>query len=217
MDTQHPVFDDHYLKVYLGADPFFQSRCVNTAGNYTANSTYQANLNTIFSQLTSQTDFNYGFYNLSAGQNSNRVNAIALCRGDRNQNDCNTCLNETISQLGQQCPLYKEVVGCRAASAGPLRKYAADNSTVGLFQRVYALVQFSPDLAEQQCGDCLSVAKNGIGSCCLGRRGCRILRPSCFLRYESDQFYQTPIPLPSTPPPATPPPPPPPPLLLEVI
>ncbi|KAL4366525.1 hypothetical protein GQ457_05G030100 [Hibiscus cannabinus] len=241
----------------LGADQFFQDSCVNTAGNYTANSTYQANLNTIFSQLTSQTDFNYGFYNLSAGHNSNLVNAVALCRGDTNQDDCNTCLNETVSELRQRCPLYKEVVGwsefCTlryanrdlfgeletspgscllntqdvtdadrfnqaldnlltnlsslAAAGGPLRKYAADNSTVGVFQTVYAMVQCSPDLSEQECGDCLSVAKDGIGGCCLGKRGCRILRPSCFLRYESGPFYQTPIPLPS-PPPSPPPPPP---------
>ncbi|KAK8575334.1 hypothetical protein V6N12_063009 [Hibiscus sabdariffa] len=241
----------------LGADQFFQDSCVNTAGNYTANSTYQANLNTIFSQLTSQTDFNYGFYNLSAGHNSNLVNAVALCRGDTNQDDCNTCLNETVSELRQRCPLYKEVVGwsefctlryanrdlfgeletspgscllntqdvtdadrfnqaldnlltnlsSRAAAGGPLRKYAADSSTVGVFQTVYAMVQCSPDLSEQECGDCLSVAKDGIGGCCFGKRGCRILRPSCLLRYESDPFYQTPLPLPS-PPPSPPPPPP---------
>ncbi|KAK8517350.1 hypothetical protein V6N12_032542 [Hibiscus sabdariffa] len=233
----------------LGADPYFQSRCVDTAGNYTANSAYQANLNTIFSHLTSHPDFNYGFYNLSAGQNPNHVNAIALCREDRNQDECNTCLNETVSELRQLCPLYKEVVGwsefCTlryanrdlfgeletspgsclynvqdvqnpdrfnqvldnlltnlsslAAAGGPLRKYAADNSTVGVFQIVYAMVQCSPDLSEQECGDCLSVAKDGIGGCCLGKIGCRILRPSCFLRYESEPFYRTPIPLPSPP------------------
>ncbi|KAL4367336.1 hypothetical protein GQ457_05G030130 [Hibiscus cannabinus] len=233
----------------LGADPYFQSRCVDTAGNYTANSAYQANLNSIFSQLTSHPDFNYGFYNLSAGQNPNQVNAVALCRGDRNQDECNTCLNETVSELRQLCPLYKEVIGwsefCTlryanrdlfgeletspgsclynvqdvpnpdrfnqvldklltnlsslAAAGGPLRKYAADNSTVGVFQIVYAMVQCSPDLSEQECGDCLSVAKYGIGGCCLGKIGCRILRPSCFLRYESEPFYQTPIPLPSPP------------------
>ncbi|KAK8675348.1 hypothetical protein V6N13_033417 [Hibiscus sabdariffa] len=242
-------------KLSLGADPYFQASCVDTAGNYTANSTYQANLNTIFSHLTSQTDFNYGFYNLSAGQNPNHVNAVALCRGDTNQDDCNTCLNETVFELRQRCPLYKEVVGwsefCMlryanrdlfgeletspgscllntqdvtdadrfnqaldilltslsrlAAAGGPLRKYAADSSTVGVFQTVYAMVQCSPDLYEQECGDCLSGAKDGIRDCCLGKRGCRILRPSCFLRYESDPFYQTPLPLP--PPPPSPPPP----------
>ncbi|PPR96131.1 hypothetical protein GOBAR_AA24536 [Gossypium barbadense] len=234
----------------LGADPFFQHSCISTAGNYSANSTYQANLNTIFSQLTSQSDFNYGFYNLSAGRDPNQVNAIALCRGDRNQEDCNSCLNESISELSQRCPFSKEVVGwsefctlryahrtlfgdmetspdsclyntqnvtnvdefnqaldnllnnlsSRAAAEGPLRKYAADNTTVGVFQRVYALVQCSPDLFEQECGDCLSVAKEGIRSCCFGKRGCRILKPSCLLRYESDPFYQTPLPLPSPPP-----------------
>ncbi|XVE87855.1 hypothetical protein DITRI_Ditri19aG0021700 [Diplodiscus trichospermus] len=241
----------------LAADPFFQARCINTAGNYTANSTYQANLNNIFSQLTSLTDFNYGFYNLSAGGNANKVNAIALCRGDRNQTECNSCLNDTISELRQRCPSYKEVIGwseycmlryanrdifgemedspgaclfnvqnvsnsdqfnqrldnllnnlsSQAAADGPLRKYAADNSSVGFFQIVYALVQCSPDLSEQECGGCLTVAKQGIGSCCLGKMGCRVLRPSCFLRFESSLFYQTPIPLPSPPPSPTPPPP----------
>ncbi|EOY28548.1 Cysteine-rich RLK 29, putative isoform 2, partial [Theobroma cacao] len=240
-----------FLAIFtLGADPYFQSRCVNSAGNYTANSTYQANLNSVFSQVTSLTEFNYGFYNLSAGQNPNKVNAIALCRGDRNQDDCNSCLNDTVSELRQRCPLYNEVVGwsefcmlryanrdilgkmecspeaclyntldvtnadqfnqaldtllnklsSRAAAAGPLRKYAADNSTVGVLQTVYAMVQCTPDLSEQECGKCLSVAKNGIGNCCLGKRGCRVLRPSCFLRFESSPFYQTPVPLPSPPP-----------------
>ncbi|KAA3477885.1 Cysteine-rich RLK 29 [Gossypium australe] len=251
-----------FLSIHaLGADPFFQHGCISTAGNYSANSTYQANLNTIFSQLTSQSDFNYGFYNLSAGRDPNQVNAIALCRGDRNQEDCNSCLNESISELSQRCPFSKEVVGwsefctlryahrtlfgdmetspdscllntqnvtnvdefnqaldnllnnlsSRAAAEGPLRKYAADNTTVGVFQRVYALVQCSPDLSEQECGDCLSVAKEGIRSCCFGKRGCRILKPSCLLRYESDPFYQTPLPLPSPPPSVASPPPPAPP------
>ncbi|OMO64895.1 hypothetical protein COLO4_31707 [Corchorus olitorius] len=85
--------------------------CVSTAGNYTANSIYEDNLNTIFSQVTSQTDFNFGFYNLSTGENPNQVNAIAVCRGDRNQSDCNSCLNDTVSGLKQRCPLSKEVVG----------------------------------------------------------------------------------------------------------
>ena len=98
----------------------------------------------------------------------------------------------------------------QAAAEGPLRKYAADDSSVGVFQRVYALVQCSPDLSEQECGDCLTVATEGIGSCCLGKMGCRVLRPSCFLRFESSPFYQTPINLPSPPPSPTSAPPPPP-------
>ena len=240
---------------FAATDIYFQDRCINAAGNYTANSTYQANLNSIFSQLTSLTEFNYGFYNLSAGENPNEVNAIALCRGDRNKDECYSCLNDTISELRQRCPFYKEVVGwsefcmlrfanreifgemedspgycllntqdvtnadqfnraldvllnnlsSRAVAEGPFRKYAADNSSVGVFQTVYAMVQCSPDLSEEECGDCLTVAKNGIGGCCLGKMGCRVLRPSCFLRFESSQFYQTPIPLPS-PPPSPPPP-----------
>ncbi|OMO64900.1 hypothetical protein COLO4_31713 [Corchorus olitorius] len=95
----------------LAVDPFFQHSCVMSAGNFTANSTYEDNLDRILSQLTSQTDFNFGFYNLSTGENPNQVNAIAVCRGDRNQDECNNCLNDTVSELRQRCPLSKEVVG----------------------------------------------------------------------------------------------------------
>ncbi|EOY28558.1 Cysteine-rich RLK 29, putative isoform 2 [Theobroma cacao] len=96
----------------------------------------------------------------------------------------------------------------QAAAEGPLRKYAADNLTAGVFQTVYTMVQCTPDLSEQECGECLTVVKNGIGNCCLGKRGCRVLRPSCFLRFESSPFFETPVPLPSPPPsPTTPPPP----------
>ncbi|XP_022723473.1 putative receptor-like protein kinase At4g00960 isoform X2 [Durio zibethinus] len=239
----------------LATYPNFRSSCVSAAGNYTANSTYQANLNNIFSQLISLTEFNYGFYNLSVGdENATKVNAIALCRGDINQTDCNSCLNDTTSELKQLCPFFKEVVGwseycmlryanrdifremeyspdscvvnpqdvpnadhfiqalnnllsnlrSRAAAGGPLRKYAADNSPVGVIQTVYALVQCTPYLSEQECGDCLTAAAQGVGNCCLGKIGCRVLKPSCFLRFEAVQFYRIPIPLPS-PPPSPPP------------
>ncbi|KAK6268937.1 hypothetical protein QUC31_013097 [Theobroma cacao] len=198
----------------LGAYPYFQSRCVDSAGNYTATSTYQANLDSMFSQVTCLTESNYGFDNLSAGENLNKVNAIALCRGDRSQDVCNSCLNDTVSELRKRCPLAKEVIGwsefcmlryanrdilgemeispgsclrypvnvknpnqfnqalsdllnnlsSRAAAAGPLRKYAADISKVGPFQTIYAMVQCTPDLSEEECGECLTVAKDEIGS-----------------------------------------------------
>ncbi|KAK6264879.1 hypothetical protein SCA6_020313 [Theobroma cacao] len=214
----------------------------------------------MFSQVTSLTESNYGFDNLSAGENLNKVNAIALCTGDRSQDVCNSCLNDTVSELRKRCPLAKEVIGCsefcmlryangdtlgemeispgscllypvnvknpnqfnqalsdllnnlssRAAAAGRLRKYAADISKVGPFQTIYAMVQCTPDLSEEECGECLTVAKDEIGSCCLGTMGCRVLRPSCFLRFKSNPFFKTPVPLPSplpsptsSPPPST--------------
>jgi hypothetical protein len=56
--------------------------CFNEKGNYTSNSTYRANLNTLLASMSSNTEIDYGFLNFSAGETPNKVNAIALCRGD---------------------------------------------------------------------------------------------------------------------------------------
>ena len=68
------------------AQPDFRfSFCNNNNGNYTntSMSTYATNLNTLFSNVTSQTGGSR-FYNLSNGTNSgvDQANGIALCRGD---------------------------------------------------------------------------------------------------------------------------------------
>ncbi|GLU23198.1 hypothetical protein SLE2022_392220 [Rubroshorea leprosula] len=228
--------------IYLpsAADADFHFACVNN-GNYTANSTFGTNLNLLFSQLSTTVDFNYGFYNLSAGRSPDQVNAIGLCRGDQKEDACRSCLKETISELVQQCPNYKEAIGwsefCtlhyssqqlfgsmesspsviisnpnsasdvngfnqdlsdllnnlsgRAAAGGPLLKYAADNTTgPSFFLTIYALEQCTPDLSQQECSDCLTTAIGRIPSSgCYGKIGCRVLQPSCNLRYETSPFF----------------------------
>lgn len=42
-------------------------------GNYTPNSIYQTNLNTLWSNLTTNTEFDYGFYNSSFGENTESI------------------------------------------------------------------------------------------------------------------------------------------------
>lgn len=90
---------------------FLYHFCQYDKGNYTANSTYQANLNAILSSLSSKTDITNGFYNFSVGQNSDKVNAIALCRGDVKLDDCRSCINDSRHELTQLCPNQMEAVG----------------------------------------------------------------------------------------------------------
>ncbi|KAI4295814.1 hypothetical protein L6164_035818 [Bauhinia variegata] len=85
--------------------------CMNDKGNYTANSTYQTNLNTLLSNLSSNTQIEYGFYNFSQGQNPDQVNAIGLCRGDVKPDECRSCLNDSRVLLTRQCPNQKEAIG----------------------------------------------------------------------------------------------------------
>ncbi|TYG48479.1 hypothetical protein ES288_D10G017700v1 [Gossypium darwinii] len=79
----------------------------------------------------------------------------------------------------------------KAAVGGALLKYAEGNSSLRASERLYALVQCTPDLSEGDCNHCLDkAATNGILRCCLKQRGCRVLSPSCNLRFETYPFVE---------------------------
>ncbi|KAF4360282.1 hypothetical protein F8388_020573 [Cannabis sativa] len=85
--------------------------CVDDKGNFTLNTTYHNNLNYLLSTLaTPQNNNNYGFYNLSYGNSSNQVYAIALCRGDTTPGVCRSCLRDSTSVLPKRCPNRKEAL-----------------------------------------------------------------------------------------------------------
>ncbi|KAF4350860.1 hypothetical protein F8388_008042 [Cannabis sativa] len=225
---------------------YFYQFCQNSKGNYTLNSTYQANLNHLLTTLpTSQNDNGYGFYNLSYGKGSDQVYAVGLCRGDTTTDFCRSCLKNSTQVLKDICPNQKEVIGgydsclilrysnrsmlgipettprfclfntenvsssnveehfdnlstllnglkSEAASGGSLRKYATGNAKAPGFLTIYALVQCTPDLSEQQCINCLNNVYEQIPTCCSGKVGCRVIVPSCSVRYEKDLFYGSP-------------------------
>ncbi|KAG6642516.1 hypothetical protein CIPAW_09G145800 [Carya illinoinensis] len=80
-------------------------------GSYAYNSTYEANLNYLLSSLTSNCEIAYGFYNSCHGENSDRVYAIGLCRGDVNTDTCRSCLHNATSLLPLRCHNQKEAIG----------------------------------------------------------------------------------------------------------
>ncbi|KAF4350858.1 hypothetical protein F8388_008040 [Cannabis sativa] len=227
--------------------------CLNDKGNYTLNSTYQANLNHLLTTLpTSQNDNGYGFYNVSYGKGSDQVYAVGLCRGDATPNVCRSCLNDSMHVLTDICPNQKEAVGwydnCmlrysnsstlrysnrsmlgtpvtiplnylwnpenvsssnvqeyfddlrtlldglknEAASGGSLRKYATGQTKAPDFLTIYALVQCTPDLPQQQCINCLDYVYSRIPNCCSGKVGGRVVGPTCSVRYEKYLFYGSP-------------------------
>ncbi|XP_057421884.1 cysteine-rich receptor-like protein kinase 26 [Lotus japonicus] len=230
------------LTSHTNAQPsFLYHFCMNDKGNYTENSTYKTNLNTLLSSLSSNTQIDYGFYNFSEGQNSDKVNAIGMCRGDVQPETCRSCLNDSRVLLTQRCPNQKEAIGwydncmlrysnrsifsvmepqptyylwtqsnasdvdqfnqvlqdlvgslrSEAASGDSLKKYAAGNAAGPSFQTIFALLQCTPDLSEQECNDCLVEAISDISSCCAGKTSGRIGKPSCNLRFDTSPFYDS--------------------------
>ncbi|KAK7280217.1 hypothetical protein RJT34_25279 [Clitoria ternatea] len=135
-----------FLIIIIGSQAIAQQLfphefCDNNRGNFTINSTYHTNLNTLLSTLSSNTEINYGFYNFSYGEDADKVYAIGLCRGDQMPDECRSCLDDSRGI---------------AASGGSRSNYAVnDIRSPANYQTIYGLVQCTPDLSEQQCNDCL--------------------------------------------------------------
>nr|GME00621.1 putative receptor-like protein kinase At4g00960 [Ipomoea batatas] len=91
-----------YARAVPQDDSIIQHVC-GSGGNYTQNSTFQKNLNTILSSLSENVD-EYGFYNASIGQDSDRVSAVVLCRGDVELNLCRGCVKDAARKIVQHCP-----------------------------------------------------------------------------------------------------------------
>ncbi|GLT30983.1 hypothetical protein SLA2020_057520 [Shorea laevis] len=218
------------------------NECLLDRGNFTSNSTYHASLNHIFSSFTPDAENDYGFYNVSFGQNKDQVNAIALCRGDVKPGDCINCIKDAAAGLRSLCPNQKAAilsyVNCmlrysdrsiygilerssfnfhykcngykaknitafnyslnnlldtlisRAASGDAHRKFATETVAVPDSEPIYALLQCTADLSQQQCASCLSSGKINVP--CKGELGGRAVGPNCNLRFETYLFYDPP-------------------------
>ncbi|XP_076950074.1 cysteine-rich receptor-like protein kinase 15 [Bidens hawaiensis] len=92
------------------AQPEFINHYCGDFGKYVVGSTYEKNLDTTLSTLPT-TNSGAGFYNFSTGLGDDRVNSIALCRGDVNLDVCQSCLNDSIVNLRQLCPNQNEALG----------------------------------------------------------------------------------------------------------
>ncbi|XP_074270082.1 cysteine-rich receptor-like protein kinase 15 isoform X2 [Silene latifolia] len=79
-------------------------------GNYTSTSQFRKNLVVLLTTITSNTHINYGFYNLSVGQNLDVVNGVALCRGDIPTPDCKTCISHAATKITSVCPNQKSAI-----------------------------------------------------------------------------------------------------------
>ncbi|KAK6917363.1 Serine-threonine/tyrosine-protein kinase, catalytic domain [Dillenia turbinata] len=130
----------------------------------------------------------------------------------------NTQNASNVSQFNEDLGGLLRSLSSQAASGGSLRKFATENVTSGDFTDIYGLAQCTPDLSERDCNNCLQTATQIFPSYCYGRRGARVISPSCTLRYEIYKFFDSvPDPLssppqssPRLPPPQSPPQPPPP-------
>ncbi|GKV19275.1 hypothetical protein SLEP1_g29561 [Rubroshorea leprosula] len=125
------LFLIHLLTLASSQQELELKKCLLDRGNFTSNSTYQASLNHIFSSFTSDIENDYGFYKVTFGQNSDQVNAIALCRGDVIPGDCINCINDAAAELRSLCPNQKAAI---LSYANCMLRYS-DRSIFGILER----------------------------------------------------------------------------------
>ncbi|KAF3443746.1 hypothetical protein FNV43_RR13436 [Rhamnella rubrinervis] len=77
--------------------------------NYTASSPFGANLNTLFNLLSIRVPPS-GFGVVSSGKSYNKVNGLALCRGDVSTTNCKTCVVDASKELCNRCPYNKGAI-----------------------------------------------------------------------------------------------------------
>ncbi|KAL3627577.1 hypothetical protein CASFOL_028940 [Castilleja foliolosa] len=87
-----------------------ESFCYNDNGNYTRNSTYSNNLDTLLSSIPANISV-YGFYNGSTGsRNPDIAYSIALCRGDVQPHICRKCIQDITTNLRTACPNQRQAI-----------------------------------------------------------------------------------------------------------
>ncbi|XP_073146257.1 cysteine-rich repeat secretory protein 55-like [Henckelia pumila] len=57
------------------------------------------------------------------------------------------------------------------------------------FETLYGLVQCTRDLSPISCAQCLAIAIENFATFCHGKKGCRVLYGSCYVRYELYPFF----------------------------
>ncbi|KAJ0983398.1 hypothetical protein J5N97_011653 [Dioscorea zingiberensis] len=91
----------------IAADPLYN--ICSISGNYTAGDTFSSNLDQLMFILATKgppTGFALG----TVGVSLNRVNGLALCRGDVKASSCGTCIRNAGTEIRELCPLKKSSI-----------------------------------------------------------------------------------------------------------
>ncbi|KAM7264559.1 hypothetical protein ACFE04_002242 [Oxalis oulophora] len=182
--------------------------CDVTLKNFTADSTYSKNRDTVLASLASNAAANGGFYNSSVGSSSDIVVLYNIKNFHGLVTPCFVYYDNTniFGVLEMNPPLYdNETDTISWDSSGfyetwaalmtdlrneAARKYAAGYKNFTLTRSIYGLVQCTPDLSKSDCDQCLNQTIADSDEMYHGLQGGLIYRPSCIFQYSLDRFYK---------------------------
>ncbi|XVF39312.1 hypothetical protein PTKIN_Ptkin01aG0024500 [Pterospermum kingtungense] len=96
------------------------------------------------------------------------------------------------SNLTQFDTVWKRLMDSVAtkASMGSYRlKYATGEADLSAFQRIYALMQCTPDLSQKDCDTCLRDSVGSYERCCHGKEGGYVNNSNCLFMWDFKSFY----------------------------
>ncbi|XAR65598.1 Non-specific serine/threonine protein kinase [Bertholletia excelsa] len=206
------LFSLSMLRSCFSVEPNYLA-CEPTAANYTVNSPFWYDLQSLLKSLWSNTPQNGGFYNTSVGDSSNQVYGQALCRGDVTPKICGNCLKNASQEIMANCQkkdatIWLElcqvqysnvrffsnmVYGGQYPESNKQEKNISDPDNF-----IKELKNFMVNLANEaafnpskliDCFGCLNSAIGDLDSCCKSRQGGTIFSKYCDIRFESNKFY----------------------------
>ncbi|WRX22291.1 Serine-threonine/tyrosine-protein kinase [Theobroma cacao] len=78
----------------------------------------------------------------------------------------------------------------RASNGTSSLKFATGIANVEL-EKIYALMQCTPDISQKDCKACLNQTVDQYQRCCLGQRGGYVLTPNCHFRWDLYPFFDS--------------------------
>ncbi|KAL4196868.1 hypothetical protein AMTRI_Chr04g185280 [Amborella trichopoda] len=165
------------------------------------------NIGLVLSKLETKAPSNR-FATASDGQGKERVYGLLQCRGDISPKDCSSCTKfgeldtrygifywnvENVTEPERFAKELGDLMNnVKAKAVQPGNKgFGSGKIKFTQFVTIYGLVQCTQDLPKLQCAQCLSTAISnfGGGGYCDGKKGCRVLYSSCFVRFEIYPFF----------------------------
>ncbi|XP_029126508.1 cysteine-rich receptor-like protein kinase 10 isoform X2 [Cajanus cajan] len=99
-----------FLTVTETSASVFNNVSCTSNNTFTPNSAFSANLNTLLSSLSSNATNSVRFFNATAGEDSNTVYGLYMCRGDVPFALCRECVGFATQTIASSCPAAKEAV-----------------------------------------------------------------------------------------------------------
>ncbi|KAK8661566.1 hypothetical protein V6N13_091165 [Hibiscus sabdariffa] len=100
----------------------------------------------------------------------------------------NDIISSSQDQFNETFHMLMEILMKNASSGS---KFATGTMNFTDSEKIYGLVQCTPDISGNDCRICLQGAMVELSECCGQKQGGRILRPSCIAWFELSLFYDS--------------------------